>query len=88
MDGNAVGLKLGGDCPECTRLADERERLERSYADALDSMASSRGALRAEYTKMKIAANEAWLYAECARQELQRHKLGHIQDAQLVMVHS
>ena len=88
MDGNAVGPKLGGNCPECTRLTDEHERLERGYADALDAMASSRGALRAEYTRMKIATNEAWLYAECARQELQRHKLGHIQGAQLKMVHS
>jgi hypothetical protein len=88
MDGKAVGPKLGGDCPECTRLADEHERLERSYADALDSMASSRGALRSEYTKLKIATNEAWLYAECARQELERHKRVHIHGAQLKMVHS
>jgi hypothetical protein len=79
MSGNALALKPNERvCLQCARLTDEHERLERSYAAALEAMVHSRAGLQDEYTRLRAATDEAWLCAECARQVLQEHKRGHI----------
>jgi hypothetical protein len=64
-------------CAECTRLAAEQERLERTHAAALDAAKSVGVGLRADNARLRIAVNRAWLDAEYAKLELQEHMRGH-----------
>ena len=65
-------------CAECTRRLAEFERLERAYADAINTLTvRSETALPSEYTRLRRLANEARLNAEMARLDLIKHKWLH-----------
>jgi hypothetical protein len=62
-------------CSECARLACEYERLDRLHAGAVHSLnAQPVNDGIVEHKRLRVSANEAWLYAEIARLELQKHR--------------
>lgn len=65
-------------CMECARLLVEYEVLDGQYASAVNSLAARRETASApEFTKLRVAADEARLDAELARLELERHQRVH-----------
>jgi hypothetical protein len=63
------------ECPECKRLTAEFERLERASATAIGMLRASAHTARAnEYSRLRIAADEARVDSEVARLELEQHK--------------
>jgi hypothetical protein len=66
------------ECPDCARLRAEFERLERSYAMAVDALSANVGITRAaEYTWLRAAADEARIDSEVARLALEQHRRVH-----------
>jgi len=68
------------ECAECSRLIAAHERLKGDSAVAKHQL--QEGAIRwllppVEYQALLATANEAWMDAECARLELERHKHTH-----------
>lgn len=62
------------DCEECARLRAEHDRLNKAYIAAHEATAA--GPLK-PFVRLRTVSNEAWLDAETARFELQRHERGH-----------
>lgn len=65
-------------CPECARLLDEYETLERAHATAVGRVAASAQSDNArEYQRLRARADEARLDSEVARLELEQHRRRH-----------
>jgi hypothetical protein len=61
-------------CPECTRLMAEHQRLKRLYANAVELLfATGYQATDAEYKKLKNAIREAREQSEIARTAVDKH---------------
>ena len=70
--------RLPMDCLTCEQLQAESERLRERYYEArayLDSIAGT--SKLAAYTRARTEANNAWIEAEVARIELDRHQRTH-----------
>jgi hypothetical protein len=66
------------DCPECAHLIGECERLNDAYMVAFDAMIEHSGTThRADFTRLKIATDDAWFDWERARLKLREHKRRH-----------
>src|ERR1700733_3386735 len=66
------------ECPQCTRLTADLDRLERAYAAALGVLTARAHIARGnEYNALRIAADEARIDSEVARLELEQHKRKH-----------
>jgi|HubBroStandDraft_1064217.scaffolds.fasta_scaffold1741650_2 hypothetical protein len=66
------------DCAECTRLLAEYGGLSDIHFAAVQALNAGRPTATAlEYVRLTVAADQAWLGAERARQELQQHKREH-----------
>ena len=61
------------ECEECERLGAEYDRLNQAYLAALEAAEVPHGGLAKEFLRLTIISNDAWLEAEIARLELERH---------------
>jgi hypothetical protein len=65
-------------CEECIRLRGEHERLNRAYIAAHKATDGAYGGTAKEFTRLRTVSNGAWLDAEIARAELERHQREHL----------
>jgi C4-type Zn-finger protein len=69
------------DCPECSRLSADRERLKKVYETAVDLLfATGYRAEDCEYRRMKSSAAEARMNLETTQLKLESHQRRHARD--------
>jgi hypothetical protein len=64
-------------CEECVRLRAESQRLNRAYLAAVESADEAYGVSAESFARLRAALNGAWLEADLAWRELERHQRGH-----------
>lgn len=66
-------------CEECARLTAEYNRRNQALTAAREAANAAFEAPAYQYRRLRAVSNEAWLDAETARLELERHRRGHRQ---------
>jgi len=64
-------------CEDCTRLRAEHDFRNRAYITAHVATDAAHWGLVKEFLRLRVVSNEAWLDAEIARLELERHQRRH-----------
>ena len=65
-------------CPECDRLQAEYERLEKAWEAALESLAANTPTTPLnEYSRLRIAVDEARIAADIAKLDFEHHRRTH-----------
>ena len=74
---NPSGARYPRACIECRQLLTELERLDRAYILPFQALINSCMGSPAEFARLRIAADYAWLESERVRVGLREHKQRH-----------